>query len=78
MQVIARVKGLRRSASKIAPILDVVRGKRAMDALNVLAFMPSPAARDVAKVVKSAVANAENNHQMFPSTLKIVDRKSVV
>lgn len=72
MRVIARVKGLRRSASKIAPILDVVRGKPATDALNILAFMPSPAARDVAKVVKSAVANAENNYQMFPSSLKIV------
>lgn len=72
MRVIAKAKGLRRSASKIAPILDQVRGKPATEALQILQFMPSPAARDVAKVVRSAVANAENNYQMFRSTLKVV------
>ena len=35
--------------------------------------MSSPIARDVSRVVKSAVAKAENNYQMVPSELKIVD-----
>ena len=37
-----------------------------------LKFTPSPLARTVAKVVKSAAANAENNFQMTPADLKIV------
>ena len=72
MRVIAKAKGLRRSPSKLRLIVDAIRGKGAQDALDVLKFMPSPAAREVAKVVRSAVANAENNYQMIPGGLKIV------
>jgi large subunit ribosomal protein L22 len=49
----------------------VVRGKGVDEALTILRFVPSPNARVVAKVVKSAAANAENNYQMMPSGLKI-------
>lgn len=42
------------------------------EALALLKFLPTPAAHSVAKVVKSAAANAENNYQMSPSDLKIV------
>jgi len=52
--------------------LDEVRGKKVSEALAVLSFLPTPAARNVAKVVKSAAANAENNYQMVPAQLKIV------
>jgi large subunit ribosomal protein L22 len=72
MRVMARAKGLHRSSSKIAPILNAVRGQPAQRALETLQFMASPAAREIAKVVKSAVANAENNYRMFPGNLKIV------
>jgi len=72
MRVIAKVKGLGRSPSKMRLIVDAIRGKRAQEALDMLRFMPSPAAKEVAKVVKSAVANAENNYQMLPGDLKIV------
>jgi large subunit ribosomal protein L22 len=72
MRVVARARGLRRSPTKFLPIIDEVRGKRAVEALDNLRFMPSPAAKEVAKVVRSALANAENNHQMFPANLKIV------
>ncbi|MBE0479731.1 MAG: 50S ribosomal protein L22, partial [Dehalococcoidia bacterium] len=41
-------------------------------ALAILSFLPTPSARTVAKVVKSAVANAENNFQMVPGRLRIV------
>jgi len=50
----------------------MVRGKNVDEALSLLRFTPTPKARAVAKVVKSAAANAENNYQMSPSDLKIV------
>jgi large subunit ribosomal protein L22 len=50
----------------------MVRGKKVDEALALLQFAPTPTARVVAKVVKSAAANAENNYQMDPAELKIV------
>ena len=61
------------SAQKIKPIADLVRGRNVEDALVTLRFMPSPAAAQVAKVVKSAAANAENELFLSPSDLKIVE-----
>ena len=48
-----------------------MRGRKADEALAILNFMPSPTAKTVSRVVKSAVANAENNFQMTPSDLMI-------
>jgi len=70
VRAIARNTGV--SASKIRPLVDLVRGKPVEEALSLLRFAPSPNARIVAKAVKSAVANAENNYQMSASNLKIV------
>ncbi len=61
------------SPTKVRPLVDMVRGKRVDEALTILKFTPTPTARIVAKVVKSAAANAENNFQMSPSDLKIVN-----
>lgn len=72
MEVSARAKGIRVSPRKVRQILDVVRGRRVGDALVILRHLPSPTARVVAKVVRSAAANAENNYQMAPEVLKIV------
>ncbi len=60
------------SPRKVRLVLDSVRGKPVDEALAILGFLPSPAARTVAKVVKAAAANAENNYQMSPARLKIV------
>jgi large subunit ribosomal protein L22 len=49
------------SAQKVRLVADLVRGKDATQALNVLRFTPNGAARPVAKVVSSAIANAEEN-----------------
>lgn len=49
-----------------------LRGQHVEDALTHLQFLPSPWARKVAKVVRSAAANAENNYEMDPSVLRIV------
>jgi large subunit ribosomal protein L22 len=49
------------SAQKARLVVDLVRGMPAVDALNALKFLPNAAARDVSKVLTSAVANAEEN-----------------
>lgn len=49
------------SAQKARLVVDLVRGKPAVEALNLLKFTPKVAARHVGKVVASAVANAEEN-----------------
>jgi len=60
------------SPSKVRLYVDMVRGKKVDEALAVLKFAPSPIARVVAKVVKSAAANAENTFQMDPADLRVV------
>ena len=72
MEVRAVAKNTGIPASKMRPLVDMVRGKKVDEALTILRFVPTPKARVVAKVVKSAAANAENNFQMSPSDLKIV------
>jgi large subunit ribosomal protein L22 len=72
MRVGAIAKDVRVSPRKAKLVVDMVRGKKVDDALTVLKFAPTPAARAVAKVIKSATANAENNYQMTPSELKII------
>ncbi len=49
------------SAQKVRLIVDLVRGKDANDALDLLRFVPNGAAQPVLKLLKSAVANAEEN-----------------
>ena len=73
MEVRAVAKDTGISPRKVRPLVDMVRGKKVDEALTILRFAPTPTARVVAKVVKSAAANAENNFQMSPSDLKIVN-----
>jgi large subunit ribosomal protein L22 len=54
------------------PLVDMVRGKKVDEALNLLKFTPTPKAKFIAKLVRSAAANAENNFQMDPADLKII------
>lgn len=72
MEVVASARQVRISPRKVRLVLDTVRGKKVDEALTILGFLPTPVARIVAKVVKSAVANAENNFQMVPAQLRIV------
>ncbi len=72
MEVKAIAKDTGLPASKVRPLVDMVRGKRVDEALNLLRYTPTPKAKFLAKVVKSAAANAENNYQMDPADLKIV------
>ena len=72
MEVRAVAKDTGISPRKVRLLVDMVRGKKVDEALTMLRFTPSPTARVVAKVIKSAAANAENGFQMSPSDLKIV------
>ncbi|MDY6907914.1 MAG: 50S ribosomal protein L22 [Chloroflexota bacterium] len=72
MEVSATARYIRTSPRKLRPIVNAVRGVKVDEALTILKHLPSPSARTVAKVVKSAAANAENNYEMTPSDLRIV------
>ena len=72
MAVSATGKNIGISPKKLKPVVDLVRGKKVEEALTVLHFLPSPGAKEVAKVVKSAASNAENNQLMEMEDLRIV------
>jgi large subunit ribosomal protein L22 len=61
------------SPQKVRLVIDMVRGKKVDEALTILRLSSTPAAKAVAKVIRSAVANAENNFQMSPAQLRITD-----
>ncbi|MFF0452252.1 50S ribosomal protein L22 [Nocardia africana] len=67
----ATAKHVRVTPMKARRVVDLVRGKRVEDALNILRFAPQAASEPVAKVVASAAANAENNFGLNPDTLVI-------
>ena len=71
MEAKATAKYVRVSARKAGQICDLVRGKNIGEAMAILKFTPRYASEIVAKVVKSAVANAENNHEMDLSLIHI-------
>ncbi len=73
MEVRAVAKDTGISPRKMRPLVDMVRGKRVDEALNILRFASTPSARIVAKTLKSAAANADNNFQLDTADLKIVE-----
>jgi len=73
MKVRAIAKDVGISPQKARLVVDMVRGKKVDEALTTLSFLPTPTAKAVAKVIKSAAANAENNFEMSPADLKITD-----
>jgi len=62
---------LRTSPRKLNLVAQAIRGLRAERALNELAFSPKRIAKDVKKVLQSAIANAENNHDLDVDDLVI-------
>ncbi len=73
MRVSATAKYLRGSTRKTRLVTQAIKGKRVEDATAILRFMPQKAAGEVARVLKSATANAENNHSLSAEDLVIVD-----
>jgi len=70
-RVRAVAKDVHISPQKVRLVIDQVRGKRVNEALAILRFLPQGAAREVARVVRSAAANAEHNNDMDPEDLVI-------
>lgn len=73
MTVKAVAKGVRMSPRKVGVVAALVRGRTVADALVILEHTPRRAATPVLKTIKSAQANADNNHNVKPDTLKIVE-----
>jgi ribosomal protein L22 len=71
--VIARAKYVRSSARKARLVLEHVRGKSIADARAVLRHSPRGVARDLERLLNSAVANAENNHDLVGDDLLVKD-----
>ena len=60
----AKAKSIKTSITKVNLILKMIRGKKAENALNILAFSKKRISNEITKILKSAIANAENNHQL--------------
>ena len=73
MRVSATAKYLRGSTRKARLVTTAIKGKPVEEAAALLRFMPQGAARDVARVLKSATANAENNHNLSAEDLVVFD-----
>ena len=73
MSITAKTTNTGVSARKVRLVLNLVKGMEVEDALTTLQFMSSPIASRIAKLVRSAVANAENELMARTSALKIVD-----
>ena len=69
MEVVAKARGIPISARKARLVVDTVRGKDVPDAVATLRFLPQRSAPDVLKVLRSAMANAENNYDLEPSEM---------
>ena len=73
MEAKAIAKYVRMSPSKLKPIADLVRGKSLDEALTILKFTPGKGSEIFEKVVLSAAANAENNHDMNRDELYVAE-----
>ena len=64
---------IRGSAQKLNLVAGLIRGRKAEDALNILSFSKKAMAVDVRKVLASAIANAENNHNLDVDSLVVAE-----
>ncbi len=71
MDVLAITRNVNMSAQKMREVVRQVQGMNALRAQEILAFVPRKGARVVAKTLKSALANAENNFNLKPETLRV-------
>ena len=75
-EALAVATAIRGSAYKLNLVAGLIRGRKASEALNILTFSKKAMAIDVRKVLASAVANAENNHNLDVDAL-VVQEASV-
>ncbi|MFZ3129989.1 MAG: 50S ribosomal protein L22 [Desulfosporosinus sp.] len=73
MQAKAVAKYVRISPRKVRQVVNLIRGKKISDAFAILQFTPNGSTDDVAKVLKSAVANAGHNYDLHVDDLIITE-----
>ncbi len=72
-EAMAKLRMLRTSPQKLNLVAGMIRGKKVESALSDLAFSKKRIAIDVRKCLQSAVANAENNHNLDPDELIVAE-----
>jgi large subunit ribosomal protein L22 len=73
VRVSATARYLRGSTHKANLVAATIRGRRVEEAASLLRFMPQHAARDIERVLHSATANAENNHNLSAEDLVVLE-----
>jgi large subunit ribosomal protein L22 len=76
VRVSATAKYLRGSTRKANLVVAAIKGRPVEEAAALLKFMPQHAASDVLRVLKSATANAENNHNLSAEDLIVADAQA--
>ena len=71
MESISKLKYARISPRKVRRVTDVIKGKKAGDAMIDLQFLPHKGSKIVSKILKSAMANAEQKKVADPESMKI-------
>ena len=72
-EAVATLKNARISARKVKIVADLIRGKDAKEALAIVKFTPKASSEIIEKLLKSAIANAENNHGMKSNNLYVAE-----
>jgi large subunit ribosomal protein L22 len=72
-EAIATATMVRGSPRKLNLVAGLIRGRKVEEALNILKFSPKGMAEDVRKVLASAAANAENNHNLDVDALVVAE-----
>jgi len=73
MEARAYLRNARIAPRKVQIVLDLIRNKPTKQALAILKYTPKAACEPVEKLLKSAIANAENNHSMDPNSLYVAE-----
>lgn len=69
----AALKFARISSRKVKIVADLIRGKNVDEALAIVKFTPKASSEIIEKLLKSAIANAENNHNMKQNNLYVAE-----
>ena len=69
----ATLKFARISSRKVKIVADLIRGKNVDEALTIVKFTPKASSEVIEKLLKSAIANAENNHEMKHENLYVAE-----
>ena len=72
-QAVAKLSYARISSRKVKTVIDLIRNKKVGEALAILKLTPKAASELVEKLLKSAIANAENNHGMDVEKLYVAE-----